>query len=134
MWESGNFAKAGEKLLGSPPPQWSSLLVGAAFPPRWGLYVEPPEGQFETVAGEFEVIPLVRDDGNGILAARFKLARIPFTLILGAPDHPEAWGIYRPKGICLENEGARHLLRFTWPEGQSGEAVVYTRIGEAPAD
>ena len=130
MWASGNFSENGAKLAGKPPPQWNEYLLGrAALPNLWGLYVEPPTEPFATTENEFEVTPLSGNDGSGIKGARFKLARLPFSLILGEPGGD--WGHHRPSGFILQNGKAAHNLRLRWPEGQASLPITYTRTADS---
>lgn len=133
MWASENFGHRGVKLPGSPPDAWDDYLLGTEpLPPHWGLYVPMAREAYPTVLSEFEVIPISGSDGSGIIGAHFKLASIPFTLILGKPDDPSAWGIYRPRELIFHDNRFGHFLRLAWPEGEIGSPIQYIRLGPSP--
>lgn len=135
LWSSGNFANGGKKIEGQPPELWGQILLGAKFPEGWGLYVRPIEGEFALSEREFEAVPLTAPDGR-VLAVNFRLARMPFTLVMGTPDHPEAWGIYRPSGVSLGNDRAQRRLEFSWKGSHSPNGLFYKRLRdvEPPPD
>ena len=127
MWSSGNLTRDGRRLEGKPPPQWGDILLGADFPPQWGLYVPLLPGKAYLSEQEFELMPLIGPDGQ-VSTVRFGLARMPFTLMLGRPDEPAAWGIYRPSEINLGSWMAKRTLRLLWPNILPGEPVNYYRL------
>lgn len=134
LWHSGNFASAGAAIQGAPPGVWADLLTGAVpFPPTWGLYIPTDGAPFMAVDRQFSATPLTGGDGSGIKAIHFELAKVPFYILLGNPDHQAHWGTRRPRQLDLGNDVACHSLRLTWPGGASGEAVTVRRAADPPS-
>jgi hypothetical protein len=50
--------------------------------------------------------------------------------MLGKPDDPKVWGIYRPSEIILRNEKAAYALQIRWPGGKGGAPFEYSRISD----
>lgn len=129
MLVSGNLAHEGEALPRNLPANWPLLLLGKEqIPESWGMYVLPPAGAFATAHQEFESTPLSGPD-RVVRGAQFRLARIPFTLLLGKPDNPGAWGIRRPGYISLKNYVTRRI-ELRWP-GLAGAGIELIRIADA---
>jgi len=134
LWHSGNFASAGAAIQDAPPGIWADLLTGAVpFPSTWGLYIPTGGAPFMAVDRQFSAMPLTGSDGSGIKAIHFEMAKVPFYLMLGNPDHQARWGIKRPRQLDLGNDIACHRLRLTWPEGTLGEAVTLRRVADPPS-
>ena len=84
------------------PEEWKSVLSGALWPDGWGLYVPAPNGP-QVLATELSVETLVNPSTKSILAAVFRVAGVSFNVLFGRPDHPAAWGTYRPRGLIFMN-------------------------------
>ena len=123
-WSSGNLAYNGVCLAGTPPALWGDILLGADFPPQWGLYVPVPQGEVPLSEQEFELAPIIGQDGL-VRAMKFGLARMPFTLMLGKPAE---WGVHRPCEVNLGSWAARRTLRLAWPGASSGDSINYYRV------
>lgn len=129
-WASGNLADGGERIEGRPPSTWIEYILGLrALPSQWGLYMKPTQGFFSTVENEFELVPLSGSDGSGLKGAHFKIARLPFTLVMGKPGGD--WGIQRPAKLRLEQDNVGHDLRMGWAGARAGPSVTYTRIADS---
>lgn len=134
LWHSGNFASAGAAISDAPPRIWADLLTAAApFPPTWGLYIPTGDAPFMAVDRQFSAMALTGSDGSGIKAIHFEIAKVPFHLLLGNPDHQAHWGTRRPRQLDLGNDVACHHLRLTWPDGSSGDAVTVRRVADPPS-
>jgi hypothetical protein len=112
---------------GMVPAQWKSALTGGGWPEGWGLYVPPPPGA-QILAREFSVETLLRTDTYTIAAAKFRVAGVHFTLPLGRPDRPAAWGAYHPNRIVIRGPSYERHIEFNWLS-PTGEEVVYSKIG-----
>lgn len=114
------------------PDTWKKLLVGGAWPAKWGLYVSGPGG-VHVLAKEFYVETLIDPSTGEIKAAQFRIAGVHLTLLLGRPDRLHPWGHYRPRGIIFDypkDESRRVEFRWRKP---SDQAVVYSKIGVTTA-
>ncbi len=63
MWASGNLAHNGVRLEGGPPSLWGDILMGADFPPGWGLYMPVSGGEIYLSEQEFELRPATSPEG-----------------------------------------------------------------------
>lgn len=110
------------------PDTWKRLLVGDSWPSNWGLYVPSPSGHI-TLANEFYLETLVNSETREVKAAMFRLAGVHFTMLLGQPGNPLAWGKYHPRGLIFNYpDNNEKKLEFKWPE-ISDDAIIYTKFG-----
>jgi hypothetical protein len=131
MWASGNVAVSNVKIATSPNADLGPLLLGLKpMPPKWGLYVRPPNGPFAASHQEFEVEFRIAP-GQVVKGAEFKICRMPLTLVLGVPGGD--WGVRRPANITLRNTSTEYKVRLDWGLGTAGMPIVYTRIADAPS-
>lgn len=82
------------------PPEWCRLLTGGPWPESCGLHVPTPSGP-QVLATEFYLETLVNPDTKEIKAVKFRIAGVHFSLVLGRPDSPAAWGTHRPRGLIF---------------------------------
>ena len=104
------------------------ILLGSTWPDGWGLYVLPPSEKTifsQDLFWETKINPQTGD----LLAARFIVAGVEFWLILGKPDHPEAFGFFRPRGLVFQNADLTRKIGFKWLTDHSDKAVIYTKVG-----
>jgi hypothetical protein len=111
---------------GTVPTKWNQLLSGEPWPDGWGLYVPLPSSQ--VLATEFYLETMVNPDTREVKAAKFRVAGVPFCLLLGRPDNPVAWGKHRPRGLIFRNEQLERQIEFIWPF-ETNQAVIYTKVG-----
>lgn len=134
MWASANFSSSASRVSGSPPSVWGQLLLATRpWPADWGMYVKMHAGPFATAHKEFSCQPRMFASGE-IKAIDFELCRLPFTLVMGRPDHKEAWGVHRPVCLKLTDDSAQRLLVLHWLNFEANRFVEFKRIGDAPAD
>lgn len=112
---------------GTIPDEWGKALSGEPWPDRWGLYVPTPVGP-QVLATEFYLETLVNPDTKELKAAKFRVAGVHFTVLVGWPDEPAAWGTYRPRGLIFRQERCEKRVEFTWPF-DADQTVVYTKVG-----
>ena len=73
-----------------------------------------------------------------IVAVDVYLQGLPFTLCLGPPDHPEAFGFFRPKGLAFRLSGGEKRIEFNWDDHHSRDVGVFldrtgTYLGNPPS-
>lgn len=119
---------AGPRLAnGNVRDSWKSILTGSAWPEGWGLYVAPSAGP-QVFATDFYFESKVNPETGDILCAYFRLAGVGFHLVLGRPDVPEAFGIYRPRGLIFKFPEREIRIEFKWPFA-TDQAVIFTNVG-----
>jgi hypothetical protein len=111
-------------------PECTDLLFGRiGWPDHWGLYF--PVGASSPIYHTDSLLIETRVDQarSLILAADFFIQGIPLTLVLGKPDNPAAFGIWRPGQIIFKAPSATQLVNFSWQDKCSGKPVTLTRTG-----
>ena len=116
---------------GTVPAQWKQLLSEEPWPDGWGLYVPTPLGS-QVLATEFYLETLVNPETKEVKAAKFRVAGVHFSLLLGRPDSPAAWGTHRPRGLIFRNEQSEKRIEFAWPF-DTNHAVIFTKAGISTA-
>jgi hypothetical protein len=111
------------------PDNLLRLLTGEPWPAEWGLYVPFPAGPL-TLATEFYFEALNASVTGEIKGIRLRVAGVHLNLLLGRPDHPASWGLYRPRGLIFNNGSLERRIEFGWPT-ENDQAVVYTRTGQS---
>jgi hypothetical protein len=110
-------------------PECVDLLFGRThWPEQWGLYFPvTPAPIYHTDS----LLIQTRTDAaqSLILAADFFIQGIPFTLLLGKPSGPRAFGIWRPGQLVFKSPLATQVINLVWQDKCSGEAVTLTRTG-----
>lgn len=111
----------------SVPDEWKEILTGGEWPVGWGLYLPSASGA-QVLATEFSIETLVNPSTKVISAVAYGVAGVSFNLLLGSPDNPPAWGIYRPRGLIFQSGQQEVRIEFSWPFA-TNQAVIYTKIG-----
>jgi hypothetical protein len=108
------------------------LFERLAWPGAWGLYFDTNNTTiYHTDAIRIETMA----DGNGlVLATKFFLQGLPFILLLGRPDEPSAFGIWRPARILFQLPSTQAKLIIRWKGPASGKTVQLTRSGAYDGD
>lgn len=105
-----------------------ALLVGGPWPNGWGLYVRPPAEQ--TIFSQDLFLETCINPANRELkAAKFIVAGVEFWLLLGKPDQPKSWGVFRPRGLIFQNGSETIKIGFVWPVKHTDTALIFTKIG-----
>ena len=107
--------------------KWKPLLLGEAWPDGWGLYIPGLSGP-RVLAQELSVETRVHPETGVILAAQFSVAGVVLWLLLGRPDHPSAFGNYRPRGLIFQHLREEKRVELVWPF-ETNVAVYYRKIG-----
>lgn len=114
---------------GSVPERWKNLLTGGEWTDGWGIYILPPVNPEDVFvfANEFYIETHINPDNKAILAATFRVAGVPFLLVLGRPDNPALFGVHRPRGLIFRLPDGERRLEFLW-ESPTNRAIIYTKI------
>ncbi len=113
------------------PFEWKRILTGMRWPQGWGMYVPAPMG-IHYLVPELFIETLVNPDTNKIMAAKFRVAGVHFSILLGRPDDPSAWGTHRPRGLIFRDGRYEKKTEFKWPF-VTERAVIYTCVGPPEA-
>lgn len=96
------------------------------------MYVAQPAGP-QVLVKEVYIETKVHPVTGHILVASFRLAGVAFYLLLGRPDHPQAFGIHRPRGIIFRLPDEGRDVEFLWPF-HTEAAVIYTKLDQTGAE
>jgi hypothetical protein len=123
-------SRGGAPLDTKIPEKWVSILLGDEdWPPGWGLYTAPPSGvAYHSVS--FSFMPVTRTDTGQGVAAELILNGIVFYLMLGRPDDPTAWGVYRPRTLIFEQHGVEKCIEISWLDDTYDQHLRFSRIGK----
>jgi len=109
------------------PQDWKSILVGGSWPKEWGLYL-PSSSNPQILSRDLYIETMVNPASKEILACKFKLAGVGFNLLLGRPDNPTSFGLYRPRGITFKIANAEKRVEFDWDD-VNDNAIIYNKVG-----
>lgn len=112
---------------GIAPNDWKQYLVGVGVPNGWGMYAHNPGGP-QVFTKAFQVELRTHPETRAVLAAHFFYAGASLFLMLAKPDHPEAFGVHRPRGLIFKQDAVERRIEFLWPF-HTNEAMIYSRIG-----
>jgi hypothetical protein len=107
---------------------WIDILFrGAEFPVHWGLYSATPGilRHSQSLDIEWRTDPATRI----VLAAGIAINGHPFWLVLGKPDNPAAFGVYRPRTIVLKQGQVRKCVELAWDDQLHDAVATYDRAG-----
>jgi hypothetical protein len=103
------------------------LFQKAPWSEGWGLYFDTNNRTvYHTDAIRIETMT---DINNLILAVKFYLQGLPFTLLLGRPDEAKAWGTWRPSRIVFQFPSTQNKMIIRWKGPAGGSTVQLTRSG-----
>jgi hypothetical protein len=105
------------------------MLFGESdFAPMRGLYFSTTAGERVYHSGSVGFDPLTDPRTNTIVAFRAIVRGFTFTLMLGRPDAPHAWGTYRPRTLVFRSADgiARKFLELSWPDPSLQGYVTFT--------
>jgi hypothetical protein len=109
---------------------WISILLGDEdWPSGWGLYTALPSGvAYHSVS--FSFMPVTRTDTGQVVAAELILNGVAFYLVLGRPDDPTVWGVYRPRALIFEQLGVEKFIEISWLDDTYDQHIRFSRIGK----
>jgi hypothetical protein len=104
------------------------LLLGAAWPPGWGLYSRANSAP--TVATpDLRIALHSHPITNELLAAEFLIAEAELWLLLHEPKNPETYGVSRPRGFIYKENSMVRTINLAWATGVRNLALSFTKIG-----
>lgn len=109
---------------------WVSILSGqASWPALWGLYAAVPTG-VAYHSSSFSFRPFTHPGTGRVLATEMILNGMMFYLLLGRPDSPSAWGVYRPRTLILEQDAVQKFIEISWLDTRYDEYIRFSRVGK----
>jgi hypothetical protein len=126
MLAAGKFARNGNAILHSVPDKWVKILWGLEeWPTNWGLYA--PSKPIAYHSDSISIVPRSHPESGEIKVVDFEINGIPLTLVLGNPDNPEAWGVYRPRTLVFSQRGVEKYLELSWLNSVYNNYVLFDR-------
>lgn len=96
------------------------------FPDKWGMYFKIPD---DKRIQKFHSISFMSMTANSELkAAEFLVNNFKFYLVLGTPDRPSDFGIYRPRGIQLAKGNIKKRIEICWQDKKYNEGIFMERL------
>jgi hypothetical protein len=102
--------------------------ASARWPLGWGLYAAKSAGQIYH-SSSLELLPKHNPATGELLAAALKLNGFEMNFLMGKPDHPQSFGVYRPRSMLFEKAGITSSIRFEWLGHKVGPSVNYEHFG-----
>ena len=99
------------------------LFNNKPFPSSWGLYFKNEDviHKYDTVS----INPMTHR--NELKAIEFWLNNFKFYLLLDRPDNPDAWGIYRLRGMEFKHQNILKTLEICWQDKQYNKGIFLSR-------
>jgi hypothetical protein len=113
------------------------LFANIAWPEGWGLYFSATSAAPIHYSASFLIETMIDPARDLVLAAKFVIRGLPFTLCLGKPDNPASFGLFRPEAIVFRNGSREKVLALSWHDGPRSSAILLQRTGAydgAPPD
>ncbi len=106
------------------------LFEDEPFPDHWGMYYKIPE---DKTVQKYHSISFRSMTANGdLLAAEFLVNNFMFYLLLGKPDYPSSFGIYRPRGIQFAKGNIKKRIEICWQDKKYNEGIFMERVRTTP--
>ena len=105
------------------------------FPDNWGMYFKIPEDKHIQKYHSLSFRSLTAN--NELKAVEFLINNFMFYLVLGQPDNPGLFGIYRPRGIQLTKGNIKKTIEICWQAKEYNQGIFMEHIGttkEAPKE
>ena len=120
--ESGKPFKYKKKCL--------ELICSASvrWPLGWGLYVTTPKGQIHH-SSSLELLPLFNPENGELLSLAVKFNGFEMSFLMGKPNLPNAFGIFRPNKLNFLKDSSLSTISFNWHPHKSGKEVSYLHTG-----
>jgi hypothetical protein len=110
-------------------PYWIDILFGRS---EWregsGLYFAV-DGAGPSYHTDSFLVETIKCADGIVRGARFFLQGLPFNLILGKPGTPDAFGVWRPRGMIFKRPESESRVEFKWASACGETAVILDRIG-----
>lgn len=119
-----------KNLNGSIKPECVEVLYGRAeWPTGWGLYWRTPASTPVYHSDSFAIETKVHPEHKTICLAEFVIRGLNFALCMGRPDHPEAFGTFKPGALIFRGEGREMRLILQWDKPAADHAIYLDRVG-----
>ena len=130
MVAAGQTARDGTSHKTDIPEVWVLIMAGQArWPALWGLYVAvPTDVAYHSVSFSFR--PFTHLKTEQILATEIILNGVTFYLVLGQPDTPSDWGIYRPRTLVFEQSAIEKFIEISWQDSRFSTYIRFSRAGK----
>jgi hypothetical protein len=130
MVAAGQVTRDGVRVEPYIPEIWTSILMGKAeWPPLWGFYSAVPMGATYH-SSSFSYRTMSRPETGHVLAAEMILNGVALYLLLGRPDVPSAWGVYRPRTLVFEQGSVEKFIEISWRNPGFNNYLRITRVGK----
>lgn len=116
-------------------PECIDILFGRQrWPIEWGLYLNVSSVEKIHHTDSLLIETMSDPSRDVVLAARFYIQGLPFTLVLGKPGDARTFGVWHPSKIVFKLPNATKKLRLLWEGGRTGGPVELTRVGSYTGD
>lgn len=115
---------------------WIDILDGKKdWPKHWGLYISV-QTDIEVLhkAQTFAFIPRINPENDDLLVAEILINNITFILLLGTPDTPDSFGIYRPRTLIFHDNNVKKYIELSWQDNSYSKYISFTRTGTQPPE
>ena len=130
MVAAGQVARDGVRLEPYIPEIWTSILTGKAeWPPLWGFYAAVPMSATYH-SSSFSYRPMSHPEMGHVLAVEMILNGVALYLLLGRPDIPARWGVYRPRTLVFEQGSVEKFIEISWRNSGFNNYLRFTRVGK----
>lgn len=103
-------------------------LPKARWPLGWGLYVSIPSTPIYH-SSSFELIPKSNIATGELLQLGLKLNGIEMNFLMGKPDNPKSFGLFRPKSLVFKKDLVVSEISLNWGGRHNGESVIFSQVG-----
>lgn len=103
------------------------LFNDKPLPDKWGMYFKIPEDKLIQKFHSILFRPWVVN--NELEATEFLLNNFPFYIVLGQPDTPSDFGMYRPGKIIMTQGEITKTIIFCWQDKKYNESISMKRVG-----
>jgi hypothetical protein len=110
--------------------KWVSILLeDEDWPPGGGFYAALPSGATYH-SSSFSFMPLTHSATGQVVAAQLILNGVSFYLMLGRPDDPTAFGVYRPRTLIFEQHAVEKFIEISWLDDTYEQHIRFSRVGK----
>lgn len=121
---------ASKNIRGNLKPECVEILFGKrVWPTGWGLYFTASLNESIYHSSSFLIETLYDTKNNLVLAARFFIRGLPFSLCMGKPDNSGSFGLRRPSEIIFESPNSTQTIGLSWSPAHNGKPITLTRAG-----
>jgi hypothetical protein len=99
------------------------------WPEGWGLYVENLSGSTVYHSDSFLFEIRFNPETLVVLAFVVIVRGLTFTLVLGRPDNPDSFGLFRPDALVFRKGIHKSTIELTWQRPFVGRAMYFDRVG-----